>query len=220
MIVVTLFHALSTVRPKKAGTLCKVIIAFFILISAQAGSAAVTVGAPSAAERMQEPGPEAAELQQRSGDWDVVATFRATPDAEAMVTTGLIARRKMVGLYLQEYMTPALGATSPDFTRIAYLTYSRLEGRWQYVSMDTRFPVGIMPAYSFGKQKNDKTLTLIFEPIAFVGMGAAIEGRMVRSNLVVTRTSLDHEIIQQYFITSDGSEREWLAAQYEYSRKP
>ena len=100
----------------------------------------------------------------------VVSTLRLTPDAPPMVSRSLIAERKMVGVYLEEVMKPALGSDAPDFRRICYLTYFRVEGRWQYVSLDTRFPVGIMPAYSFGKG-SDRELTLKFEPLGFVGFG-------------------------------------------------
>src|SRR6266545_2763683 len=47
-------------------------------------------------------------------------------------------------------------------------------------------PVGIMPAWSYDKGDVRK-LTLVFEPIAFVGLGNEVEGRMTRSNLVITR---------------------------------
>ncbi len=101
---------------------------------------------PSAAERMQQDGPEEAQLKQRIGTWDVTARLRLRPDATPIVTDGLLAERTMVGLYLQEVMKPAPGSKAPDFRRLAYEYYSQVEGRWQYVSMDTRFPVGIMPA--------------------------------------------------------------------------
>lgn len=76
-----------------------------------------------------------------------------------------------------------------------------------------------MPAYSLGRTREGETLKLVFEPIAFVGTGKDIEGHMTRSDLVVTRTSVDHEVFQQHFIAFDGSEREWLAVQYEYTRR-
>jgi hypothetical protein len=174
---------------------------------------------PSAAARLLEPGPEMTSLQARTGDWDVTATFRASPDAKAIEAKGIVAHREMVGPYLLEVMKPVPNSETPAFRRDAYLTYNRVEGRWQYVSIDTRFPVGIMPAYGFGKGEKDKPLVLVFEPIAFVGMGPTVEGRMVRSNLVITRKSEDHEVIQQFFIASDGTEREWLATQYEYKRQ-
>jgi hypothetical protein len=173
---------------------------------------------PSAAERMQQPGAEEQLLRQRAGAWTVKATFRPTPDAKPMVTDHLVAERKMVGLYLEETMHPDAGAKVPDFRRLAYQYYSRVEGRWQYVSMDTRFPVGIMPAYSFGNESNGK-LTMTFESLAFVGLGNEVEGRMIRSNLEITRTSNDHEFVRQYWVQADGTGRQWPAVEYEYMRR-
>jgi hypothetical protein len=167
---------------------------------------------------MQQPGPESEQLARGTGTWEVVTTLRLTPDAAPVVSTGVIAERTMVGLYLQEVMKPAPGSKTPDFRRIAYLYYNRVEGRWQYVSMDTRFPVGIMPAWSFEKSAGDK-LRLEFENIAFVGLGQDVEGRMVHSNLVITRESDNHDLSQQYWTQADGSGRQWLAVQYEYTRK-
>jgi hypothetical protein len=65
---------------------------------------------------------------------------------------------------------PAPGSELPDFRRISYLTYSRVEGRWQYVSLDTRFPTGIMPAWSYEPER-DRTLIPLFEGLGFVGFG-------------------------------------------------
>jgi hypothetical protein len=175
-------------------------------------------GAGSAAARMNELGPEGQELARRTGTWDVTITARLTPDAAPMVTTGVVAERSMVGTFLHEEMRPAPGSAVPDFRRICYLGYSRVEGRWQYVSLDTRFPVGIMPAWSFDRADTSK-LTLLFEPIAFVGLGPEVEGRMIRSNLVITRDGDDHDRSQQYFVRADGTGQPWLAVQYEYRRK-
>lgn len=172
----------------------------------------------SAAERMQQAGPEEAQLKQRAGTWDVTARLRLTPDATLIVTEGLLAERTMVGLYLQEVLKPAPGSKAPDFQRLAYEYYSRVEGRWQYVSMDTRFPVGIMPAWSFDKGSDSKR-TFVFESLAFVGLGRDVEGRMIRSNLEISRESNDHEFVRQSWVQADGTGREWLAAEYEYRRR-
>jgi hypothetical protein len=173
---------------------------------------------PSAAERMQQPGAEEQQLKQRTGRWTVKMTFRPTPDAKPMVTQQLVAERKMLGLYLEERMHPDAGAKMTDFSRVAYQYYSRVEGRWQYVSMDTRFPVGVMPAYSFANESNGK-LTLIFESLAFVGLGQDVEGRMIRSNLEIVRENQDHEFVRQYWVQADGTGRKWLAVEYEYTRR-
>lgn len=173
---------------------------------------------PSAAERMQQQGPEEQQLKRRTGTWTVTMTFRPTPDAKPNVTEHLVAERTMVGLYMEEVMHPEGGAKLPDFKRLAYQYYSRVEGRWQYVSMDTRFPVGIMPAYSFANESDGK-LTMEFESLAFVGLGSEVEGRMIRSNLEIVRDSDDHEFVRQYWLQADGTARKWLAVEYEYRRR-
>lgn len=174
--------------------------------------------APSAVERMSEPGPEARSLAARAGVWEVVFTLWPAPGAEPVVTRGLVAERTMIGPFLQEVMRPGPGSSTPDFRRIDYLSYDRVEGRWKYVSMDTRFPAGIMPAWSFGAEHDGK-LILLFEPLGFVGFGAQVEGRLTRSDLVITRQGADRELKQQHFIQADGTGAERLVVQYEYVRR-
>jgi hypothetical protein len=42
-----------------------------------------------------------------------------------------------------------------------------------------------------------------------VGFGQQVEGRLTRSNYVITRESEDHEVARQYWTRADGSGREW-----------
>lgn len=172
----------------------------------------------TAAERMQAPGPEGALLARRAGTWAVTSTVQLAPDAKPIVTKGLTAERTMVGLYLQEVMHPGPGSAAAEFRRIAYQYYDRVGGRWQYVSMDTRFPVGIMPARTFGPE-DGHVLRFEFDDIAFVGLGTEVEGRTLHSNLIVDRQSDTHEIVQQYMIAADGTGRQWLAVIYDYTRE-
>jgi hypothetical protein len=200
-----------------------------ILRSAVIGLALASIDGPShAADNPAKPvaaarlnatdDPQTQQLSDRTGVWDVVMTFQPTADAKSSVTKDLVADRHMTGRFLEETMHPADGTKIPDFKRIAYLQYSRVEGRWQYVSLDTRFPVGIMPAYSFDKGEPNR-VTLEFLPIAFVGMGAEVDGKMLRSNLVITHDGNDHDIVEQFWITSDGTSRKWLGVKYDYKRR-
>ncbi|MEJ7598756.1 MAG: DUF1579 family protein [Kofleriaceae bacterium] len=177
------------------------------------------VADPTAAQRLNETGPEAQLLERDAGTWEVTATMWQAPGAKPMITKGLVAERTMVGRYLQETMKPAAGSKDPPFTRLDYLHFSRVEGRWQYVSMDTRMPVGVMPASSFDRG-SEKSVTLEFAPLAFVGMGDKVEGTMMRSNLVITRDGKDHQVKEQHWVKADGSGKEWLAIRYDYRRKP
>jgi uncharacterized protein DUF1579 len=199
------------------------IFAPLVLLLVATGVAAEAPGADrtkaaSAIERMSEPGPEAEMLQQRAGTWDVDFTLWPSPGATPIVTRGLVAERTMIGLFLQEVMRPAPDSTVPAFRRLDYLSYDRVEGRWKYVSMDTRFPAGIMPAWSLGGEVQG-VITLQFEPLGFVGFGEQIEGRFVRSDMVITRAAADHEFKRQHFTMADGTGKTWLAVQYEYRRR-
>jgi hypothetical protein len=172
--------------------------------------------AATAAQAMLAPDRHETSLTQRAGSWRVTSTLRLTPDAKPIVQTA-IAERTMIGPYLQEVMRSAPDSGAPDFRRISYLTFFRVEGRWHYVSLDTRFPVGIMPAYSFEGGARD-TIELQFEPLAFVGLGNKVEGRMIRSNFIITWDGPDHDVARQYWIAADGSGQKWLAVQYDYAR--
>lgn len=188
-----------------------------IAVSASVCAQAPAPRAPSAAERMLQPGPQQLSLRKRVGKWQVVATLWPAPGATPVVTKGLVAERKMVGTILQEVMRPAPGTSVPDFQRIDYLDFDRVEGRWKYVSMDTRFPVSIMPATSFADAEGD-TLSFRFDSQAFVGFGAEVEGRFMVCTMTITRPDADHEVKKQYFNMAYGDGKPWLFVQYEYVR--
>ena len=84
--------------------------------------------------------------------------------------------------------------------------------------MDTRLPVSIMPARSFGPAE-DRTLRLQFEPLGFVGFGEEVGGTLMQSDMLITTQPPDRELKQQHFIVADGTARQWLAVQYEYRRQ-
>jgi len=191
-----------------------------VLATTVPATSATRSDAPSlaAAKRMMQPGPEDRTLASENGTWNVVSTLRLTPDAKPIVTRGIIATRRMIGNYQQEIMKPAPGSDTPDFRRLAYLHYFRVQGCWQYVSMDTRFPVGIMPAKGCEKAHDGK-LTLEFDSIPFVGLGDKVEGRSINSNLVIVHDGPNHEYIRQYWTRADGTGQRWLAVQYEYTRR-
>jgi hypothetical protein len=135
------------------------------------------------------------------------------------VSRGLVAQRSMIGRMLQEVMQPAPSSATPDFQRLDYLDYDRVEGRWKYVSMDTRFPVSIMPAWSSGPGQAD-SITLQFQPQAFVGFGSVVEGRFMVSDMVISTRGPGRMIKEQHVTMADGTGRRWLFARYEYTRRP
>jgi hypothetical protein len=124
----------------------------------------------------------------------------------------------MIGPILQEIMRPAPGAQVPDFTRLDYLNFDRVEGRWKYVSMDTRFPVSIMPARSFGPAAGSK-IDVQFEPQGFVGFGPEVEGRFMISDMAISNPDPDHVLKEQHAMMANGTGKNWLFVRYEYTRR-
>jgi hypothetical protein len=172
----------------------------------------------SAAERMSVAGPEQQSLEKQAGSWDVVATIWPAPGAQPIVSRGIIAERKMIGPILQETMQPAEGSKTPPFTRLDYLDFDRVEGRWKYVSMDTRFPVSIMPASSFGPAR-DGRIDVQFVPQGFVGFGSEVEGRFMISDMAISSPDADHALKEQHVMMANGTGKSWLFVRYEYSRR-
>jgi hypothetical protein len=43
---------------------------------------------------------------------------------------------------------------------------------------------------------------------------------MLRSDLTIVHKSPNHELKEQHFVAADGVGEPWLAARYEYTRKP
>lgn len=172
---------------------------------------------PSAATRLNELGPENSRLAQRVGTWDVVETVWATPES-VPISNKFIAERTMVGPFLQEIIRPAADSAGTDFRRIYYLSFNRVEGRWKYVSLDTRNPVGLMPAASFGPSENG-SIILLFEPFAIAGSGTDVAGQMLRMDETMTQQDANHDRAEERFRMADGTGSMWLAYRYEYARR-
>lgn len=182
-----------------------------------------TTGAPavrstSAADRLNAFGPEADRLSARTGLWDAVETVWAEPSSKPVQTAGLIAERVMYGSLLQEIMRPAGDGARGTVARTDLLAFNRLEGRWGYVSFDTRAPVGLMPAWS-SDAGDAQTITLSFAPFAAPGSGPDTGGRLLRMEQIIRFTDADHEVKDQYFMLADGEATRWLAHRYAYSRR-
>ena len=177
---------------------------------------AAAMAASSASERMSELGTENGAMIQRVGTWDVVETVWAEPGAAPEETKGLVAERRRIGSLLQE--TISLPGASDAIVRVDYVTFDRVAGCWDYVSMDTRAPVGIMPAWSFDRGSDERIL-LTFAPFPLVGSGAGVGGQMLRMDQVIVRQGPDHDLKQQHWVLADGTGASWLAHQYAYTRR-
>ena len=172
----------------------------------------------SASERMTVLGPEGQALAKRAGTWDVTLTSWSKPGVAPETMSGLIAEREMIGPMLEEKLHPAPGTSGPAWTRVDDLLYSPIDGRWDYMSMDTRAPVGLMPAFSLGRDSSDH-IFVSFIPFTVPGDGPNVSGQMLRMEQVIVHTDDDHDEKNQYFIPADGIAVKWLAKRYSYTRR-
>ena len=185
--------------------------------SAFTSARADTVGLTPTA-RLNQLSSEGQALARRVGTWDVTFTNWAMPGAAPTVVTGLVAERRMIGPMLEEILQPAPDTAGDPFVRVDDLTFNRLEGRWQYMSMDSRVPFGLMTASSLDAD-SEQRIFVSFVPFATTGDGADASGQMFRMEQVIQRQDADHETKDQYFTPAGGTPFKWLAKRYSYTRR-
>lgn len=168
--------------------------------------------------RIDDLGPENSMLAQRVGLWDVVETTWDSPTASPTVKK-FVAERRMIGSFLEEVIEPVPNSPPADIKRIDYLSFNRIEGRWKYVSMDMRAPVGLMPAASVDRGDN-AAIRLTFEPFAVLSSNSAFPGQLVLMQEIISQTNANHDQKDQYFNVADGTGKSWLGHRYEYVRMP
>ena len=199
-----------------------VIASLFLLPSAavDAGPKAAPIAraelAGSPTSGINDLGPENGGIAREAGLWDVIETVWDTAAAAPAVTGGLVAERRMIGSMLQETLRPS---SDPARTlRIDYLTFNRVEGRWEYVSMDTRAAVGIMTAQSYDRGLPGE-IAITFQPFSVPGPGPSVSGPMLRMREEILTQGPDRDRKDQYFTMADGGGVEWLAHRYDYVRR-
>jgi hypothetical protein len=186
--------------------------------SAFAATATLAAEPQTAIERLNQAGTEVQALARRTGTWDVTFTNWDAPGAEPTVVIGLVAERRMIGPMLEETLQSAPTTAGTPFVRVDDLTFNRLEGRWQYMSMDSRVPFGLMNAASLDADPEQRVF-VSFVPFATTGSGPDASGQMFRMEQVIQRQDADHETKDQYFMPAGGSPAKWLAKRYSYTRR-
>lgn len=200
-------------------------VALSLVLLPAAALAQTPLPPPVTAAELLQPGPEAQSLSERVGTWDVTFTSWDRPGAAPITVAGLVAERRMFGPMLQEVLQTLPDVTVPSFVRVDQLTFNRLEGRWDYVSMDSRAPNGLMPAWSLDHDPAQR-IFLSFQPFASTlsplapaGSPVLVGGTLTRMEQVDTMQDANHETKDQYFTFSDGIATKWLSKRYSYSRR-
>lgn len=199
-----------------AGASALSLIACARLASAIEPARAAEAVRPSTAQ-INDLGPENNATAQTVGTWDVTETVWKSPRAAPVVTVGLIAERRMIGSMLEETLRSPVNPAST--LRIDYLTFNRVEGRWEYVSMDTRAAVGMMTGQSSGRGDANR-IVIVFQPFALPGPGPNVTGPMLRMRQdIIIGAGTSRGAKDQYFTMADGTGIEWLAHRYLYVRR-
>jgi hypothetical protein len=195
------------------------IAAVLALSSTLIGVQATAADAPSVMDKLNEFGPEAQALVRRTGTWDVTFTFWEAPGAAPSVQSGLVAERRMIGPMLEEVLHTVPDAPGAPFSRADFLTFNKLEGRWQYMSMDGRVPDGMMTAYSLDADPEQR-IYMSFLPFANANIvGEKAIGQLWRMEQVIARPDADHEVKDQYFTAAGSAPIKWLGVRYSYTRR-
>lgn len=84
--------------------------------------------------------------------------------------------------------------------------------------MDTRAPVGMMPAASDEPGENG-TITFTFEPFAVTGSGTDVTGQMLRMKQIFVEKDADRDRKDRYFAPAGGDGKMRLGHRYEYVRR-
>lgn len=161
-------------------------------------------------------GPEYNFINPLVGNWKVIQTIYAMSEEKILSQDTFKVERKMIGNFLQEVMQPIVNNKQTEFTRVAYLNYNRTNNRWEYIVMDTRYPIMMFETGSVPSVTADSAITLNMDAFVvppFWGMSYA--GMLGKQRRVITFKK-DATINNQYW-TLPGR-KEFLAIRYIYKR--
>lgn len=156
-------------------------------------------------------------IKSLTGKWNVeMKTWNDTSD-KPVIVANYKAERTMQGHFLEEIMQTAEGAGDKPFKRIVYLNYNYANYRWEYIVLDTRYPV-MMFETSMANENENKQINLYLP--AFVMPPGLIDkngGELTKQHRIINFITGDKTVIQQYWTIPGG--KEFLAIQYTYTRE-
>jgi hypothetical protein len=113
-------------------------------------------------------------------------------------------------------MQPLENKKTNPFTRISYLNYNRTNSRWEYIVLDTRYPLMMFETSSIPNVTVDSTITVGIE--AFIVppfWGLDFAGMLGKQRRVITFKK-DITVNEQYWTLAGG--KEFLAIKYVYKK--
>ena len=163
-------------------------------------------------------GPEYGLLSTLTGNWSVIQILYSKDDASVQSRDTFSVERKLVGNFFQETMRPISVKPGGDFTRISYLSYNRTNLRWEYIVLDTRFPVMMFETSKEPDMKTANTLDLYLDAFPCPPFfGPAYTGLMTSQHRQIIFAGKNSTIHKQFWTLPGG--KEFLAIEYDFVRR-
>ncbi len=100
------------------------------------------------------------------GTWQVWQRVWPKAGTEPVSSPPFQARRQLNGHFLEEIMEPLPQSEENPFSRMAYLNFNNVNLQWEYVVLDTRFPLmmfetSVGPATTLSATMTCKLLSIL-----------------------------------------------------------
>lgn len=162
-------------------------------------------------------GPEYELIRPMIGTWQVQQRTWSKADAKPVSAPPFRVRRQLIGHFLQEVMEPAQSTQVPPFTRISYLNFNNANRRWEYVVLDTRWPVMMFETSKDDAVANGNQLSFYLDSFVMPPMlNKEQSGQLARQRRTFTFLGPDQQQVRQYLTLPAG--KEYLAFEYTYTR--
>ena len=158
-------------------------------------------------------------LTQQAGTWRVQQRIWSSATAYPVVLPPMVAERRMVhDVFLEESMQPAAGSGQEPFTRIAYVSFNPVNGRFEHVSLDSRYPPIMFETSVDDQLDRDDTIVLFVSGFTTpAGFGEIPAGQWASQRRLLIAESADHTICRQYWTFPWSAP--FLAMEYDYTRQ-
>ena len=143
---------------KKINWTCVLIVILSLQVSFTRGQNSKILQSPLQMDSILKQGREYSFINPLIGRWQAIQTIY-TFDGQKLSQDTFKVESKMVGNFLQEVMQPNSNVKTNTFTRISYLNYNRTNQRWEYIVLDTRYPL-MMFETGYSPMTVDNSITL------------------------------------------------------------
>ncbi|MBV9180461.1 MAG: DUF1579 family protein [Acidobacteria bacterium] len=163
-------------------------------------------------------------VEDMAGEWNVKQRMWLGPSTEPTALPRALAHRQSIGgTILQEQMELAPGEKGDPFTRVAYFEYNKVTGQYEYFSIDSRAPQ-MMNERSNGdsaEERKDKQPLNLWGGIFVAPKWGDADNVAFRYRLMISPVQENRQTVQLYLIPVSGDpHKEFLAFEYEYTRRP